>query len=253
MCVGLLTRSPIPGAHVASMLILEVTPWWAFAVVPPPLVDHIIRIVCDELHHVSLGSGRGGKSPLAAAGCPVPPRKLLEWVEQAINLRRRGGEDYLSGPTANSLGPALRTLSASADPGLGVEAARMFALMGGSFRAAAQERLGCSPGDGGSTRSPGLGLAKLARSISSPNVTGQPPMKPSSREAERRHTIARDAAYGAPADADDRVWRSVWRKEQVEREAVASGGARERLEAARLARLERQAQQKPVTMAAWLD
>ena len=78
-------------------------------------------------------------------------------------------------------------------------------------------------------------------------------MKPSSREAERRHTIARDAAYGAPADADDRVWRSVWRKEQVEREAVASGGARERLEAARLARLERQAQQKPVTMAAWFD
>jgi hypothetical protein len=149
--------------------------------------------------------GNGGSAPpaaargvLGAAGAEVSPCRLLEWIERAVQLRRKGGADLVA-PSASSLKRTLRSLSASEDPSLGVHAAKLSALLHGQKRperperpalagwnphvaptdpadAPARPRLfaaGGAGGHGGGAKADGGGKPLVRRSLYSPSGRGK--------------------------------------------------------------------------------
>ena len=138
----------VDGAELVSRLLSECDPASAIRTLPPPLACELLKVVVHELKTTSPSDnkenkgaaaarprvgergGNRGHSLLAAAETPVYAARLLQWIEQAVQLRRRGGADYFAGPAEGQLAHALRKLSESHDPDIGVNAARLFALLG---------------------------------------------------------------------------------------------------------------------------
>ena len=245
LCFDVLGRCMLDGALLAAMLLVECEPRRALHTMPTHLAAEITHLITEELtasvgtqddtHNSrtatrflrgyvasyisrSIGEGGGssstsfgGRSLLAAAGAPVEGVRLLEWVEHATQLRRTGGEDYLSGPLGTQLAQTLRTLSSSSDPSVGVEAARLFALLGAQRR---PERRQTFSSDGSyypsTTRTP------------HPTSTGFVPATVSARPAR---DTGSSAAQSYPFGSPGAPWASA--RERVARSDAFSPGSRQ--------------------------
>lgn len=182
LSLGMMHRHAAQGAQLARRVLQHCEPGLTLGSVPAEHSRMLIKFVCDELRAACRGGGAGAEgaeaSPPASA---VPVTQLLQWLEAAVQQRRLGaaGDDHLAGALGALVARTLRQLSSSADPLMGVEGARLFALLGGTgLRAGASPARPSTPGRTSSAaaavrpssarpspaRTPG-GLARLARQL----------------------------------------------------------------------------------------
>ena len=191
------------------------------------------------------------RSILVEAGCAVPPCRLLEWIERAVQLRRKGGDDLISSSGAQ-LKQVLRALSASDDPSLGVHAAKLSALLQGQRR---QERsaggplLGWKPVAGGGGAAP-IGWNPVA-------AAGGTPGKPASRRSLYTPTgRGKGAQIGGASWASDGGFDSLYSSASSGHLGGSIGGSmalRDVLERDRNARANTAATPPFLPSSAWLD
>ena len=184
---GVMRRHALDGAALLATVLQSGEPTNSLEALPSDLARDLLRFVCDELRATCARSGaaaaagtdaRKVTSVLEAADAAVGVPRLLTWVGAAVQQRWRGGDDHLTGPLGTQLARVLRKLSASPDPALGIESARLSALLsvtrrqevGAGLVTYAQRATPLKASPASSARSGGL--ARLARELTSPYGAG---------------------------------------------------------------------------------
>ena len=151
-CLELLHRGRLPDAFAVAWRLLAKDPSAAQPLVHTLLSGHVcldqlstrlgravVASVASQLDlaakaeaaqlTASAEGGYDGGGDGGAAGGVVPTMKLLAWLESALMLRRRGVVDLLADGAAQPLAWTLHELSASPNAQVGVQTAKLFALL----------------------------------------------------------------------------------------------------------------------------
>ena len=139
-----LELSPDDGALVMAALLRNCDPWSSAEALPADVARKVVRFVGRELAGEQTRETNGGAPPGEEAAAGSRTACLLSWVESAVQLYRRGGAD-LVGSSATPLARTLRSLSASPDPMVGVQAAKVLTLLEAGGRRSLGSTLGRSP------------------------------------------------------------------------------------------------------------